>query len=400
MHQFIDFKTKEKVFPKGFVFTGDENPWELLIDLEAIKKKIDLDTFKSTPPSFSKYLPFLPIKNPNQLVALNESATPLVKSKYLINQLGVDLYFKMESKNPTGSFKDRGSVVDISVAKEMKAQGVIVSSTGNMAASCSCYAAIAKMPCFVLIPENVPTAKLSQVIAFEGKIVQVKGNYNDAAKLAKAIAEKLGLFLAGDYAFRVEGQKTAAFELMDQLLLQEPDAIVIPVGCGTNIAAYAKGLQEYFQLGLIKKLPRLIAVQAEGACAIVNSYKSHNSFIEPVRNVHTIASAIAIGMPIDGIKALDAIYSTNGKAVAVSDDEILEAQCLLSTEEGLFVESASAATLAAVTTIHKELAGKKVICILTGDGLKDPSSVLKRNLSLPIIDPKVEEFIVLYKKSL
>lgn len=396
MYHLVDFKTKKKVFPKSLIFKGQDGPWEVVMDLETIKTKTHLDYFKEAPPCLAKYLPLLPIKHHTQFVSLKEAATPLVKSKDLGERLGIDLYFKMESKNPTGSFKDRGSAVDVSVAKEMKANGIVVASTGNMAASCACYAAAAKIPCFVFVPEGIPMAKLAQVIAYGGKIVQVRGSYNDAVQLAETIAERLEFFLGGDYAFRVEGQKTAAFELMDQLFLKEPDVVVVPVGCGTNIAAYAKGFNEYFQLGLITKMPQLIGVQAEGASPVVNSYKDHRFSIEAVKEVNTIASAIAIGMPIDGIKALDAIYSTNGAAIAVSDEEILQAQYLLSTEEGLFVESASAATLAALRK-RTEFKGKKIVCILTGDGLKDPSVILKVATKPPTINANEKEFISLYE---
>lgn len=400
MYHLVNFKTKERVTPRSLVFTGKESPWEVVMDLDLVKTKIHLDYFKQVHPCLAKYLPLLPIKDHTQFVSLRESPTPLVKSKNLDKQLGLDLHFKMESKNPTGSFKDRGSAVDVSVAREMKAKGIVLASTGNMAASCSCYAAAAKIPCFVFVPEGVPMAKLAQVIAYGGRIVQVKGSYNDAAKLAEGIAERLGFFLAGDYAFRVEGQKTAAFELLDQLFLQEPDLVVVPIGCGTNIAAYAKGFAEYRKLGFTTKIPQLIGVQAEGASAVVNSFREHRSTVKGVEGVNTIASAIAIGMPIDGVKALDAIYTTHGQAVAVSDREILQAQYLLSTEEGLFVESAAAATLAALVKMSPkhDLTGKRIVCILTGDGLKDPTVILKAAIKPPTIYPEENEFIALYEE--
>jgi threonine synthase len=396
MYHLVNFKTKKRVYPKNFVFAEKDSPWEVIMDMETVKKKIHLNYFKDAHPCLAKYLPLLPIQDHTQFVSLREAATPLVKSKYLGKLLGVDLYFKLESKNPTGSFKDRGSAIDVSVAKEMKANGLVLASTGNMAASCACYAAAAKIPCFVFVPEGVPMSKLAQVIAFGGKIVEVKGSYNDAAKFAEAISERMGFFLAGDYAFRVEGQKTAAYELMDQLSLREPDIVVVPVGCGTNITAYAKGFNEYRELGLIDKTPKLVGVQAEGACAVVNSFRDNRSFVEPLKSVNTVASAIAIGMPIDGVKALEAIYSTNGQAVAVSDQEILQAQYLLATEEGLFVESASAATLAAL--MKMELTGKTIVCILTGDGLKDPSVVLKVAIRPPTIYPEEKGFVSLYEE--
>ncbi len=400
MFHLANFKTKERVFSKSLVFTGKDEPWEVVMDLEAIKTKIHLQSFKDAPPCLAKYLPLLPIQDPAHFVSLRETATPLIKSKSLAKKMGIDLYFKLEAKNPTGSFKDRGSAVDVSVAKELKAKGIVLASTGNMAASVACYAAAAKMPCYVFVPEGVPMAKLAQVIAFGGKIVQVKGNYNDAACLAELIAERMGFFLAGDYAFRVEGQKTAAFELLDQFALKAPDMVVVPIGCGTNITAYAKGFKEFHELKLTTATPQLIGVQAEGAAAVVNSFNKKESVVEAVQDVKTIASAIAIGLPIDGVKALEAIYSTNGKALAVSDQEILQAQYLLSTEEGLFVESASAATVAAVIKMAslESLKDKKIVCILTGDGLKDPSAFLQLTLKLPMIYPEEKEFMNLYER--
>jgi threonine synthase len=398
MYHLVDFHTKKRISPKNFVFTGENGPWEVVMDLDTIRRRINIDYFRQAPPCLAKYLPLLPLKDHTQFISLKETATPLVKSKNLNKKLGLDLYFKIEAKNPTGSFKDRGSAIDVSIAKELGAQAIVLASTGNMAASCACYAAAAQIPCFVFVPEGVPMAKLAQVMAFGGRIVQVKGSYNDAARLAQTIAEEKGFYLAGDYAFRVEGQKTAAFELLDQLLFDEPDMVVVPIGCGTNITAYAKGFKEYRELGLIAKTPQLIGVQAEGAAAVVNSFKDRLSTIEPHHGVNTVASAIAIGDPIDGVKALDAIYSTFGQALAVSDQEMLEAQYLLSTEEGLFVENSSAATLAAVIKMStfESLKGKKIVCILTGEGLKDPSVILKVAIKPPTLYPSSQEFTSLY----
>ncbi len=400
MYHLVNFKTKERVSPKNFVFTGKDSPWEVVMDLETIQAKINLDYFKQSPPCLAKYLPLLPVRDHTQFVSLKETATPLIKSKALSKKLGIDLYFKVEAKNPTGSFKDRGSAVDLTVAKELGAKGIVLASTGNMAASCSCYAAQAQLPCFVFVPEGVPMAKLAQVIAFGGQIVQVKGSYNDAARLAEAVAVEMGFYLAGDYAFRVEGQKTAAFELMDQLLFDEPDMVVVPIGCGTNITAYAKGFKEYQQLGLITEIPKLIGVQAEGAAPVVHAFNNKNTHHEPVLGVNTIASAIAIEDPLDGLKALDAIYSTNGMALAVSDRDIMEAQYLLSKEEGLFVEASAATTLAAVIKMasRENLKDKRIVCVLTGDGLKDPSLILKVAIKPPTIYPDKKEFVSLYKE--
>lgn len=393
MYHFIDYLSKKQVYPEFFVFSGNENPWEVIVSSTATKL-LDLEKYKKALPSITKYLPFLPILDPKNIVSVGEIPTPLIKSKDLASKLGIDLYFKIEGKNPTGSFKDRGSLVDITVAKELGAKCIVVASTGNMAASCCCYAAAAKIPCFAIVPVGVPLAKMSQVIAYGGQLIQIEGNYNEAIRLAHDVAKEMGFFLAGDYAFRVEGQKMAAFELLDQLLYEVPDQILIPMGSGTNMAAYAKGFREYKQLGLIKQIPRLIGIQAEGASPIFTSFKTKSRSIIPIAQANTIASAIAVENPLDGIKALDAIYESNGMVFAVTDKEILQAQKLLASSEGLFVESASAATVASLIKLKNKgkLSPGKIVCILTGDGLKDSHLILQNSLKNPIIAPTVAAF--------
>jgi len=401
MFYLADFRTKQKVQPENYIFTGEDTPWEVVMDLEAVKSRINIDYFKKSPPLNSKYLPFMPIRNSANFISLGEGATPLIHSKHIGKQLGIDLYFKLESQNPTGSFKDRGSAVELTIAKEFGVKGISVASTGNMAASCACYAAAAQIPCFVFVPEDTPASKLSQAISYGGRIVQVKGNYNHAAKLAEEVAGKLGFYLAGDYAYRVEGQKTAAFEIVDQLYFQTPDAVLVPMGCGTNIAGYSKGFKEYQELGFSSSVPKIIGVQAEGAASIVNAFQNKSEDIEALKAINTICSGIAVSKPLDGIKALEAIYSTNGEAVAVSDKEALEAQYLLSKEEGLFVEASSATTLAALMKQSKNSAykGARIVCVLTGHGLKDPAPLLNVAIKPPTIYPSVDDFLSLYENS-
>jgi threonine synthase len=403
MYKIVNFITKELVLPNGLVFIGEDGQQlEVVIKLDKIVEKLNLHYFKISPPGLAKYLPIMPIEKVNEFISLQEAATPLLRSRYLGERLGIDLYFKLEGKNPTGSFKDRGSAVEVAIAKEMGASAIILASTGNMAASCACYAAVANIPCFVLVPEGIPISKVAQVIAFGAKVVRVKGDYNDAATLAENIAKEMGFYLAGDYAFRIEGQKTAAFEISDQMLFQPPDILFVPIGCGTNIAAYAKGFDEYQKLGLIDQKPRLYGVQAEGAAAVVNSYVHDRTDIIPLAQVDTIASAISVPNPIDGIKALHAIRSTNGGATSVTDQEILEAQQLLSRKEGLFVESASASTVAALLKndlVKEGIKSKKVVCVLTGDGLKDAAVVLKAAMEPHTIYPETQEFIKLLKNN-
>lgn len=401
MHHLINFKTKERVKPDNFIFAAADSPYEVVIDLDQVRSKINIDYFKQSPPFVSKYLPLMPIKDYAHFISLKEGATPLIESKKLGKELGIELYFKLESQNPTGSFKDRGSAVEMTIAKELGAKAITVASTGNMAASCSCYAASAGIPCFVFVPEGTPSGKLSQVISYGGHIVQVKGSYQDAARLAEEVARKLGFYLAGDYAYRVEGQKTAAFELVDQLYFNVPDVVIVPMGCGTNITAYAKGFKEYRELGFIEKTPKLIGVQPEGAPSIVKSFLEGKKDIEVLKEASSLASAITVNYALDGMKALDAMYSTGGCGIAVSDIEMVEAQYQLAREESLFVEASSASSFAALKNLIRDgkIKDKRIVCVLTGAGLKDPSPILKVAIKPPTIYPKLDEFMSLYDNS-
>jgi threonine synthase len=401
MYSIVDFRTKQPVTPTNFVFAGPDGQWEIMMDLKEVKSRVNSDYFRKAPPYVSKYLPFMPVKDFSNFVSLEEGASPLIKSKNIGKRFGLDLYFKLESRNPTGSFKDRGSAVELSVAQELGVKAIAVASTGNMAASCSCYAAKAQIPCFIFVPEDTPASKLCQSISYGGRIVQVKGTYSDAANLAREVAEKLGFYLAGDYAYRVEGQKTAAFEVIEQLFYQVPSMVFVPMGCGTNMAGYDKGFKEYRELGFIDSLPQLIGVQAEGASSIVQSFERGAKTVERLKTINTISSAIAVPFPLDGEKALDAIYSTNGKAIAVTDQETLEASYMLSREEGLFVESSCATSLAALIKLSKveSLEGKKIVCVLKGDGQKDTTPMLKLAVKPATIYPDVKEFLTRYENN-
>lgn len=396
-----DFKTKEKVTADDLVFTGPDGPWEVVMDMERVRSRLNPVYFKQAPPAMLKYLPLMPIAEYDKFVTVGEGATPLIRSSRIGEELGVELYFKLENQNPTGAFKDRGSAVELTIAREFGAKGVVVASTGNMAASCSCYAAAAHIPCFVFAPEGTPAAKLAQVIAFGGKIVQVQGSYGDAAALAFKVAKELGFYLAGDYAFRVEGHKTAAYELVEQLFYRPPQMVVVPMGCGTNMASYYKGFREYQELGFIRSMPRLIGTQAEGASTISGAFAAGLTESIDLEKAETIAGAICINKALDGAKALDAIYGSNGTALALSDREILEAQYRLSREEGLFVEAACASTVAGLYRMaaNGELQPGRIVCVLTGAGLKDPTTVLKIAVKPPTIQPRVADFLDLYQRS-
>ncbi|MSQ06987.1 MAG: threonine synthase [Dehalococcoidia bacterium] len=317
----------------------------------------------------NKYRAFLPVTEDTPSLSLGEGDTPLVKSSRLGQELGCpDLYFKLEGCNPTGSFKDRGMVVAMAKALEQGSVGVMCASTGNTSASAAAYSAHCNLPAFVLIPKGeVALGKLAQAMAYGAKILMVEGNFDVALKLARAFTDKHAITLVNSVnPHRLEGQKTAAFEVVDDLG-DAPDYLFIPVGNAGNITAYWRGFREYYQAGRSTILPRMMGFQAEGAAPIVRG--------APVANPQTIASAIRIGNPASWQSAVEARDRSGGVIDAVSDDEILEAYRLLASKEGIFGEPASAASLAGLMKLRRQgldLAGKRVVCVITGSGLKDP----------------------------
>lgn len=370
-------------------------PLDVEYDYEYIKSRLNFYSLKNTPLSSAKYISFYPIVDLNKLVSLNEGGTPLKKSKQMGEKLGLKkLYFKDETSNPTGGFKDRGTMVEVTKAMEMGASAVITASTGNMAASVAAYATQAGLPAYIVVPEGTPLGKLAQTLAYGARVIQVRGTYTECAKLTEEIAEKYGFYLAGDYVFRGEGQKSQGFEIAEQLYWRAPDWVLAPVGCGTNLSAIYKGFKEMFELGFIDKVPRIVGVQPEGANVVVEAFKRKSKKMKAVEKPQTVASAVAVSMPLDGVKLLDAIYKTKGEACEVSDEETLKAEKELADKESIFVEPSAALPVAA---LHKMIKSKKikkddtVVCVCTGNGLKDPLTMLKILPSPPSIEPKMAE---------
>jgi threonine synthase len=361
-------------------------------------KQLSSDKVALSPnlPGIWKYFDLLPLWSDESIVSLSEGGTPLLRCKNLGRKLGIEsLYVKFEGLNPTGSFKDRGMTVGISKAKELGYQRTMCASTGNTSASLAAYAAKAQMRCIVLVPKGkIAMGKMAQAIAYGAEIFQVDGNFDDSLRVATEICEKDNktLLLNSLNPFRIEGQKTVSFEIVEQLGLV-PDAIVLPVGNGGNISAVWKGFSELFEDGWTElfgikassKPPRMIGVQAEGAAPIATAFKSgKKNSIEPVVDPHTEASAINIGSPVSWMKVLSAIYSSRGLADSVTDEEIFAAQQLLASTEGLFVEPASATPIAFLEKVAKarseefeHLKNVITVCICTGNGLKDPNALLK-----------------------
>jgi len=322
----------------------------------------------------NKYHKYLPVSDATPVVTLNEGNTPLIRAYNIEKKIGnnVELYLKYEGLNPTGSFKDRGMTMAISKAAEAGSDTVMCASTGNTSASAAAYAARAGMRCIVLIPNNkIALGKLAQAMAYGAEIVAIDGNFDQALNLVREITAMHPITLVNSInPFRIEGQKTAAFEVCDQLE-SVPDYLAIQVGNAGNITAYWKGFKEYREAGVTDKLPRMLGFQAAGAAPIVE-----NRIIE---NPETIATAIRIGNPASWKGAVNAINESSGHIDKVTDDEILAAYKLLASGEGVFAEPASCASVAGVLKLAKNgffKEGQRIVCVLTGNGLKDPDTAI------------------------
>jgi threonine synthase len=329
------------------------------------------------PGLIQQYREYLPVTDRTPVVTLHEGNTPLIRSERLACELGVpcSVYLKYEGANPTGSFKDRGMTMAISKAVEEGAKAVICASTGNTSASAAAYAARAGIRAYVLIPEGkIALGKLAQAMIHGAQVLQIRGNFDDALKLVREISEKHPIVLVNSVnPYRIEGQKTGAFEICEQLG-SPPTHHFIPVGNAGNITAYWRGYREYRQRGKIASLPRMIGWQAEGAAPIVLG--------RVVERPETIASAIRIGNPASWQGALEAVRDSQGHIDTVTDEEILEAYGMLTRLDGVFCEPASAASVAGLVKWAKArrlTAEDRVVCILTGNGLKDPDTAVRRS---------------------
>lgn len=320
-------------------------------------------------PLLEKYREFLPVNEKTPLLTLHEGDTPLIEAKNLSKELGIRLFFKFEGMNPTGSFKDRGMVMAVAKALEDGSKTVICASTGNTSAAASAYAAKAGIRSIVVIPEgNIALGKLAQAMAYGAKVISIKGNFDEALQIVREISKRDEYTLVNSVnPFRIEGQKTAAFEIID-ILGNAPDYLAIPVGNAGNITAYWKGFKEYKNADRSTKLPKMLGFEAEGAAALVKG--------EPILNPETIATAIRIGRPASWEGAMNAVKESYGLIDFVTDEEILQAYLTVAKREGIFVEPASAASLAGIFKKHKEgyfAKGDTVVSVLTGHGLKDPN---------------------------
>ncbi len=331
-----------------------------------------------------EYWNFLPVKKEENIVTLLEGNTPLIPSLRIQEKIcpGIKLYFKYEGLNPTGSFKDRGMTVAVTMAKEMGSKAVICASTGNTSASAAAYAAKAGMKAYVLIPAGkIALGKLSQAIAHGAQVIQIEGNFDEALRIVREISETEPITLVNSLnPYRIEGQKTASFEVIDHLGFV-PTYHCLPVGNAGNITAYWKGYKEYWEKGGAEGLPKMLGFQAEGAAPIVRG--------KVIDRPETVATAIRIGNPASWRQAETARDESGGLIDMVSDEEILKAYQMIASLEGIFCEPASAASLAGVMKLGRKgffRKGDVLVLTLTGHGLKDPDiaiGVSEKPVSLP-----------------
>ena len=323
----------------------------------------------------NKYKKYLPVSDTTPVVTLNEGNTPLIKADNLAKKIGLEcnLYLKFEGCNPTGSFKDRGMTMAVTKAKEEGSNAIICASTGNTSASAAAYGAKAGLKTYVLIPDGyIALGKLSQAMMYGAEIIAIQGNFDEALECVRAISDTYPITLVNSVnPYRIEGQKTGAFEVCDALG-KAPEYHFIPVGNAGNITAYWKGYKEYFESGIVKNLPKMMGFEAEGAAAIVRG--------ERIMKPETLATAIRIGNPASWKQAEAARDESNGKIGCVTDEKIVEAYKMLASTEGVLCEPASAASVAGLIQAHSQglvEQGTDIVCVLTGNGLKDPDNAIK-----------------------
>lgn len=351
------------------------------MDLEKVKEKSPED-LRKTPIGVWRYADFMPV-DASKKVSIQEGGTPLYETNALAETVDIKgLHIKFEGLNPTGSFKDRGMTIGVTRAKELGAEIVGCASTGNTSASLAAYAAKAGMKCAVFLPSGkVAAGKLAQALFYGAKVLSIDGNFDDALALARTMSEQKKLYLLNSInPYRPEGQKSVLFEILDQLDYEIPDRIVLPVGNAANIWAVYKALTELEEVGWIDRMPMLTGIQAEKSAPVAKAFGEEKKDFVPVEKPETLATAIRIGNPVSGRKALAAIYDTGGYSETVTDEEIVAAQKLIAMKEGVFVEPASAASVAGIIKLRSSgIIGKdeKVVAICTGNGLKDPETAVK-----------------------
>ncbi|MFW5638011.1 MAG: threonine synthase [Methanoculleus sp.] len=367
--------------PDQIIYTCERCGHLLTVEYDLDSIDVSRAEWDRRPLSVWRYREILPVRG--EPITLQEGGTPLYHLKEIGRELGIpELYAKHESMNPTGSFKDRGMTVGVSMARQLGMASVACASTGNTSASLAAYAAKAGIPCVVLLPAGkVALGKVAQALMHGARVISIRGNFDRALEMVHELCISHGLYLLNSVnPYRLEGQKTIGFEAVDQLG-SLPDRIVLPVGNAGNISAIYKGFQELEALGFIDRLPMMTGIQAAGSQPVVRAIEQSLDELIPEPAPETVATAIRIGAPVNAEKALVAIRATGGTAAAVTDDEILCMQRDLARMEGIGVEPASAASVAGIRKLAEEGLidrDERIVCVVTGHLLKDPETVVRQ----------------------
>lgn len=369
----------------------------MIYDYENIS--LTKDVLKGRPQNLWRYFELLPINDTENTVDLGAGYTTLQKCEELGKRIGVkNLFIKNDTTNPTYSFKDRPASVAVSKALEFHTKAVGCASTGNLAAATAAHAAKAGLPCYVFIPEGIEPNKIAQTAAYGARIIKVKGTYDETNRLAYQAAELYDIDIVNINLrpYYVEGSKTLAYEVCEQLDWHTPDRVVIPTASGAMLCAIEKGFREFKELGLTDNVnTTLVCAQAEGCAPIVKSFNTSSSQIQPIENPETVAHSLAIGDPGDGIYVLEKLRRSRGTAEAATDKEITDAIELLAQTEGIFAEPAGGVSVA----VLKKLAergeidpNERVVCYVTGNGLKSPEALTNQITASIPIEPRIQSF--------
>ena len=376
---------------------------DYILDYDIIADIVNKELLARRPFNMWRYKEFLPVVDESKIVSIGEGGTPLIRSEKLAEKLGLKfLYLKLDCCNPTGSFKDRGASAAISRALELGVKTIVGYSTGNAGVAQAAYAARAGLKSIIFVHKTASLGKLVQAMLHGSLVVRVDGTFEDAANLAKQCSKEFGWMFNGGVVnpARHHGKKTIAYEICEQLSWNVPDMYIQSVGVGTAAIGAYKGFKEFYDLGWINEIPRIVCVQAEGCAPMVDAFKNNREEVVPVKDPKTVASAIAVGNPAGWPLLRKAVLETNGIVDSVSDDEILKAEKLLAKLEGIFAEPAAAAPIALLKNLRENGEIDKdtrVVCMISGHGLKALKTVTELVGEIPQIPPVFEEFKKYYE---
>ncbi|HIM82938.1 MAG: threonine synthase [Nitrososphaerales archaeon] len=371
------------------------NPLDVIYDFDKIR--LSKDIIKNREKNLWRYFELLPLRNKNNIVDIGAGYTPLHKADKLAKKLGLNnLYIKNDTVNPSFSFKDRPAGVAVSKSIELGLEAVGAPSTGNLASATAAHAARAGIPCYIFIPHDIEQAKILQVQAYGANIIPINGTYDDANRLASYAGDKynIGIVNINLRTYYVEGSKTLAFEVCEQLGWNAPDHVIVPTGSGAMLCAIDRGLKEFEKIDLItNNNTKITSAQPEGCSPIVDAIKNKTNVIQPVKKPNTLAKSLAIGEPGDGIFAVETVNNSGGYGENANDEEIRESIRLLASTEGIFAEPGGAISIAILLKLVRDGkidANEKVVCYVTGNGLKAPEAAFIQQPELKVVEPKRE----------